>query len=329
MANRWLYAGGDLGTVRIIAGAPVLNTNAGNRNATYCDCSIGMRSGMAFATDFKDAAGVADPAVLGETLWFRTAHVAFAWGSSTNPIELVNSADQPWLALRALGGSSAGLFYNSGTGASPVWTQIGSNFTFTLSSTLHYVDFKVTLGSPHVVELHLDNALVASGSFTQASLSSLYAAVFRSTVTEYNFSEMMAAVGICTINGHVFTGKPNGAGASSGMSGASTTIDDVGVDDTDFVSSGTVGQRSTFAYSNLPSLGAGMMLGDLFMYTRAKNDGVSPLNLKPVRRTAAGVDGVGSAFAGMGAGFTEKHTRYTGITATEYDGSQFGMESAE
>lgn len=328
MANRWLYAGGDISNVRGVGfDTPISSTRF---DSNYADTAIRLNASTEYAiADFVDSSGASDAATTGETVWVHCSHYTSGSTTVASIMSLVDGSDQEWLAVRTTAVSGTfGLYYNSGTGGSPVWTLIGSTFSLTLI-TPQGMDIKLTLGSPHSVELYRNGSLIASGTFTQASLTSVDAVRFATASTsEQAVSEIMATIGYNTVGGHVFYGKATGAGANTGWTGAYTTIDEPTVDDADLISSGTAGQRSTFAYSDMPALGSGYALGDAFMYTRAKNDGANPTNVKPVRRTAGGTDNVGSSFSGIGAGFANFLTRYTGLTETEYNGSQFGVESA-
>ena len=325
MANRWLYAGGDIGMMRN-SGTPTSDTTAGRRNATYADHAVSGTTTAGVYADFIDSAGASDAAVTGEVLYARATLYGTGTASVNNFLQIVDGSDQPWIALRNTANGVAGLYYNSNTGASPTWTQIGSSGS---ASGLAVWVFKVTLGSPHVIELYKDGALFASGNATMASFTSADALRFQGVgATASQCSEFAATVGISLIGSNVYYGKPSAAGSNSGWTGAYTTIDDVGIDDTDLISSGTAAQKSTFAYADLPTLAAGYTIGDLFMWTRAKNDGAAPANVKPVRRDSGSTDNVGSSFSGMGVGFAEFLTRYSGISPAEYNASEFGVESA-
>lgn len=328
MANRWLFAGVDLGMIRQI-GAPTTSTTAGTFNSTYADHSVTSTSvGVGGFCDFTTSAGASDSVTSGETL--NTLHYFYHQNNTTTAgfiFRFVDGSDQPWLAFRSTTSSGVyGFYYNSGTGASPTWTLIGSTFSLA-SATLFAININLTIGSPHSAEIFVDGVSKASGTFTQSSLTAIDAVALTTSANSDRFSEVAATVGISLVGGHVFYGKPSGAGSNSGWTGAYTTIDDVGVDDTDLISSGTAGQRSTFAYANLPTLAAGYTIGDSFMWTRAKNDGTAPTNVKPVRRDSGGTDNVGSSFSGMGVGFADFLTRYS-VSAAEYDASEFGVESA-
>jgi hypothetical protein len=244
---------------------------------------------------------------------------------------VVNEFDQPWLALRSTTTNAVvGLYWNSGTGASPVWTLIDELITLSSGTARKEMNLKLRIGSPHSVELYIDNVLAAEGTFTQGSFTQAHACYFHSPSNLQYISQILATAGIVTIGSYVHYGRPNGAGASSAWSGTSADIDDTGssvINDTDMISSGTSGQRSTFTYTDVPTLLPGYALGDVFLYTRARHNAVAPVNCKPVRRDSGGTDNVGANFVGMGAGFGEFLLRYSGLTASEYNASQFGVES--
>lgn len=327
MANRWLFAGGAPSTVRVVGGVSV-QTSTIYFDSTYADHAI-----QAFDTpnkiyaDFVDASGSSDFAASGETVWFRASIYFFSWGQVGTMMQFVNGSDQPWLAVRSTSTQGTyGFYYNSGTGASPVWTLIGS--TFSLANGLHVFDMNLTIGSPHSAALYVDGTERATGSFTQASLTEIHAGMLAPYYdNNFFFSEILASVGYPTVGSHVFYGKPNGAGSNSAWTGAYTAIDETAADDGDSIVSTTTGQRSTFAYDNLPTLSPGFAIGDVFMWTRAKADGTAPTNVKPVKRTG-GVDSVGSQFSGMGAGWGEFLTRYSGMSESDYNAAEFGVESA-
>ncbi|WP_066560980.1 hypothetical protein [Croceicoccus bisphenolivorans] len=329
MANRWLFVGGDVGTVRNSASDTI--TTSTYFDSAYSDCAIFCGdAGDSFIADFIDSSGSSDAATAGETLFVHVYWVEMQTATTAgNAVwSLLNGSDQPWLSIRTTSTAGVyGFYYNSNTGASPTWTLIGS--TFTKASVGNAFDIKLTLGSPHDVELYTDAVLLRSTTFSNANLTSIDACKGeRPTGADQAFSQIMASVGINTIGGHVYTKRPEGAGSNSGMTGAYTDIDEVGINDADILSSGTSGQRSTFAYADLGSLPSGYAVGDVFLWTRAKNDGAAPANIKPVRRDSGSTDNVGSALSGIGTGFVNLPTRYSGLTITEFNASEFGVESS-
>lgn len=333
MADRWLFAGGGIESLRTVSGTP---TTASGHNGSYADHAVQCSSSKIVAADFVDSSVASDAAVTGEKLYFRFSTQITGTASVGNFVELVDGSDLPWLAVRNVGGSGTSctwqLYYNSNTGASPTWTAVTADTIIVNSGSPRECCIWITLGSPHIAGISFEGSFVGEGSFTQASLTSLDAAKLRGPQTsDQRFSEVAAAVGINLVGSHVFYGKATGAGASSAWSGTTGTfadIDDAGINDADSLSSATAAQRHTFAYSNPPALGANEALGDVFLWTRARNSGGAPSNIKPVRRDSGGTDNVGSSFSGITGAYQSFLTRYSGLSETEFNASEFGVESA-
>lgn len=325
MANRWLYAGADLSCVRAV-GALTADNGGSRQDSNYVDGHLLCTTAIYFYADFVDSSIASDSVVSGETLWVVAVVSYLGQSTAGNLIEVVDGSDQPWVAVRITAANTAGLYYNSGTGGSPTWTQIGSSFT--LATGLSTLQLSVTLGSPHSATLYLAGVSQASNTFTQASFTGADALRCASnSTTTVAFSEIAASVGINLIGCRVNHETATGAGATSGWTGLFSTIDEYNINDADLISSGTAAQKSTFAWSNVQTLPGGFALGDIFLSVRAKNDGAAPNNVKPVRRTG-GVDNVGSSFAGMGTGFADFKVRYAALSESDFNGSEFGVESA-
>lgn len=340
MADRWLFAGGGQETARVVVTGLQTNVLSARRDTTYSDHVVGpnFAANSQIAYDFIDSASTPDAAVTGEKLFIR-----FTAFQNNNPntggiaAAITNGSDQPWLAIRAVSSSTFGLYYNSNTGASPTWTRLGTATHAGAASGVYTFVVWVTLGSPHTVGWAVYNYGTASWTavedgmtFTAASFTSAAALSIYSPASNVYFmvSEVAATVGIDLVGSHVSYIKPTGAGSNSGFTGAATAIDDVGLDEADSISSGTAGQRSTFAYGNIPTLAGGEAVGDVFLVTRAKNDGANPTNVKPVRRTSGGTDNVGSSVSGITSTYQTFVTRYSGLSESEVNGSEFGVESA-
>lgn len=330
MANRWLFAGGRVANFRN-TGAVADSTNSNLFDATYSDsafnCSASGQRGIA---DFVDTAGASDAATTGETLY---VHGRFFMNGATNTagqmIAVLDGSDQPWLSIRTTTTSgSVGFYYNSGTGASPVWTLIGSIFVLSTGvGNLHDYDIVVTLGSPHSAELFIDAVSKASGTFTQASFTSADAVALEYFQGNTGHSQVMAAIGFNTIGGKLPGLKASGAGSNSGWSGAYTDVNEAVGNDATLMSAASAALKTTLAFSNLPTVPSGYILGNAFYWLRCKNDGAAPLNIKPVKRIS-GVDTTGSALSGVNTGLKNLPIQYAGLSASDINGGEFGFESA-
>jgi hypothetical protein len=328
----WLFAGSDASCFRTVAGAPGTSTSNG-LDAGWSNVSMTTGSGGRAAADFTDASTAAKAVGIGETLWFH-AYREFQNGHNAvfNPIEICDSAGQPWLAIRyKSGGSVFGLFYNSGTGGAPVWSQLGVDFSHPPGSN-YVIDIAVTLGAPHSVSLYLNlgagSALNQSATFVANGFTNALMAILAGQNGTTWWGGVLVSEGIPTIEAHCSVRYPTGAGNTNTFTvGTFAEIDENGISDADLMSSNTAGQRATFVYGDMPALPAGYAMGDTFLFTRAKNDGGAIGNVKPVHRPAGGPDAVGASFAGMGLTFGPFLKRYN-LTKAQFDGSEFGFESA-
>lgn len=331
MANRWLFCGGEYTMARAISGTLAADgSGSAHYDTTYCDQGIGIQApaGSRAALDFRDSSGAADVIGAGETGYAHAVVWNFTINNATYDLMgLSGASDYCWVRI-GYHASGIALYANTNTGASPTWTQIGSAWTPAMANGKGTYDLVITRGSPHTVSAYENNVLKATGTFTSASLPDLTSMTFTcpNNSVYTGVSEAMASVGIVTVGGRVAKIKPSGAGANSGFSGAYTDIDDTTINDADFISAATAGLKSTFAYSNLPTVPAGSAAGDVFLYTRAKNDGAAPVNMHTVIRQS-GADTASGNVAGLGLGFAETLVRYSGLSATEINAAEFGMES--
>lgn len=335
----YLYAGGRMDSVRVLVGTPAEITSAGRFDSTYADSAIYCESGENIATDFvTSTAGVlsATTVVTGETLWSHfEMYPGASSGSVRSVVEFWNASSQPWLAIRTTTTSALyGLYYNSGTGASPTWTLIGSTFGLT-SSTRYIVDIKLTLGSPHSVEFSLDGTLSQSGTFTQASLTSLSSVAFgyvSTGGTGSSWSQILHTRDIPTIGAKVYTRRGTADGANTGWTGAYTDVNEAITNDASVQNSASAGQKETHVMADI-TVPSGFEVGSVFHWMRAKNDGTAPNNIHSVVRVS-GTDyatgnlaNIGTSFGPIGARYDQNPGTAANWTAAGFNGIELGYES--
>jgi len=265
-------------------------------------------------------------------LWARFDGYYSGGSFNTNMAVLVNNSDQMLFRLRVNSSTVTRIEYNSGTLATPAWTQLGTDIT-TASGTRYTWVIKLTIdaaGTAHAYEVYKDNVLALSGTFSMALLTRVDAIKFGDTSnTTCAISQVLASVGILLVGSFVAAIKADGAGSNSGMTGAYTDVNEVTLDDATVVSSNTAGQRTTFSMANLPALGSLTVGTEQRHCFRANNDGgAGPQNLKSVVRNS-GVDTVGSVVSGMGTGFATFNVAYN-LTSTQINtaGFELGWESS-
>jgi hypothetical protein len=340
MANEVLFAGGRLDSLAFITGTPVEITTAGYFDASYSDCALQLFNSDALAATFVTMSGGAltpTTVVSGETAYIHfdayfkglTNNVTI---NNVNLAELRDASGFPWFAIRNNSASGTfGLYYNSGTGASPVWTQLGSSWTPNNPVYLTH-DIKLTLGSPHSIEYSQNGNLYFSGTFTQASLTAIRDAKFVGTATNtangINFlSQILCTRGISTINAKVKTCRATGAGTNSGWTGAFGNVSEaINSDATlDTALTATLKQSYTMGDVTVPG---GFVIQSIFHWLRAKDDGSAPANIQSLIRSG-GTDFASSNLSGIGTSFVPIGLRYDTDPNTSAAWTQAGWNAAE
>jgi hypothetical protein len=333
-----LFAGGRLDSLTVINGAPSEITTAGTFDATYCDASV-QCAGIAdvIQATFVDASNNPVNLTSGQTGYVHWEVTQNQTGGSygtagQNLAWLVDSSGQPWIAVQLVAGASSyGLFYNSGTGGSPVWTQIGSSFSY-VNDTRYTYDLKITIGSPHTVELSRNGSAIASGTFTQAGLTTLRgwrgSGLFGIILNNCRFSQILATEGRSSINAKVKYIRATGAGGNTGWTGAAGNVNEaVGSDATIDVAL-TAGLRQTYVMSDV-TVPSGYVIGTVMHFLRAKHDGASPVNIKSVVRISSTDYDYASNMPSVGTSYSPCLARYDTDPATGVVWTQAGFNAAE
>lgn len=331
MADEILFAGGRLDSLTF-TGTPVESTTAGSFDSTYADCSTAVLStDVITATLVTLSGGVLTPTtvVTGETGYFHFEVYSRTGSTVTLAAALYDSSGFPWLAIRNTALGTWGLYYNSGTGASPTWTQIGSSWAQN-NVTKNTYDIKVTLGSPHSVELSRDGSVLASGSWTQASFTnvrSLRGTGNAAGGSQNQFSQILITRGISTINGKVKYARATGAGTNTGWTGAAANVNEAVNSDVTVDSAASAGLKQSYAMTDV-TVPTGFVIKSVFHWLRAKNDGAAPQNIKSLIRSG-GTDYSSTNISGLGTSFGPVGSRYDTDPATSATWTQSGWNAAE
>lgn len=290
MANETLFGGGELDSLTIVGGSPS-ESAAAVFDGSYARRAILTTDQNAIVRhNFLDSSSAVATVVTGETIW---VHFEVYFGGTANTqqiVKLLDSSNQPWFAIQ--GGGTTGTLraaYNSNTGASPTWTALGAGAFTTGSDAVKRFDIKLTLGSPHSYEVYYADNLVASGTFTQASLTALAGVQYNgfSDGTDCYWSQMMATRGLGTVTGRVNTRAFSAAGNSNNFtSGAYTDINEGALNDATAMVSDTAGQVYTLTIDDT-TVPAGMYIPSVFTWARGRNNGASPTNFQhAIRRSS-------------------------------------------
>lgn len=333
-----LFAGGRLENV-FPSGTITQSTTGGRFDAAYADCALYFPiTANSFSTKLYTAsAGLLTETtiVTGQTFFthFDFFGALFGGGSSSTGIaNLVDSDGFTWFRIVGSNGPNHIIQYNSGTGASPVWTTIGGLEAALSTNTLMTFDIECTLGSPHDVKVYINGSLWKSATFTQALFTNIASVRYAGSGNDANYSQMMSTEGISTVGGKVRTARATGAGTTNEWTNTHTAVNEVVGTDATVQSSGTAGQKATHAMTDV-TLPAGFEIRSVFNWMRAKNDGSAPQNIKSVLRQG-GVDYATGNLNGMGLGYALVGARYdlapdgTAWDATKWNAIEAGYESA-
>lgn len=336
MANEVIFAGGGLDSV-VCAGTFAEVTTAGRFDATYCDKALQLFNVTAsFIATAIDTAGAAVNVVAGETYF---GHSECYWDGIQTVMQVFvacDSAGVEWAGVRCKAANNYGLYVNTGTAGVPVWTQIGADFLIP-NGVLHKFDLRVKIiagGTNHEAEFILDNVSKASGTFTNANMTTLQKLKgVGSNVGGSNshYSQIMIARGFSTVGANVDYNVATGAGSNAGWTGAHTDINEAVLNDATALTATAAGLRSTFAYGDVTVPGGSTIKG-VFLFTRGKNDGSG--NIKPTCKSGAtysspaNYPGIGVAYGALGWRFDNDPNTAAAWTAANFNAAEFGADSA-
>jgi len=338
MAARNLFLGIKAFQAIAVVGTIVDSTvDSVSWDSAYTDASVLINRDTSIQIAFTDDAGAAVSTASGEVLEVRWDDF-ISTTSSNIPSLLVfqNASDQSLFRFTyTASGTLYSLQYNSGTLASPVWTNVTGSPTYSTAAfyvrATHNLKLHINGGGVgnHTVEYYRDGTLVASGSFTMALLTVVSRVTFGGALGNVarRISEVFVATDKNLIGSRVPSIKASGAGASSGMTGVFTNVNKIIGSDATAVSSATATQRTTFAMSNLPALPIGTIIDGGSRHSfRARASAVAPSNLRSVIRQA-GVDTLTGNIAGIAVGYLPFAIGYT-MTEAQIDAVELGWESA-
>lgn len=326
-----IFAGGEMDSVQIVSGTPTTDTTASRFDSTYARCAITVSGSAVLRGYFLDESSAYTSVTTGQSLWFHieAAHQIDS-GNVTNVIELIDSSNQPWVSIRQVAQYNFAVAWNSGTGGSPAWTEITATRFNHNGSTRNIFDLKVTLGSPHSVEMYLNNNLVGVGTFTQASLTSLSRFNLRPAESNrsMSYSQIYVTEGIATVGAKVNSRSASAAGTTNTFtSGAYTDVNENVHNDTTNMSSNTAGQVYTHAYQDTTVPG-GYGIRSVFTWARGKNGGLAPNNFQHACRNG-GTDYFSPNVAGIGIGYMPLGAQWANDPATSAPWTQTGFNNAE
>lgn len=203
-------------------------------------------------------------------------------GSSVPFITLYTSGGTGVLRLYQSSSTARVLQYWSGS----AWTTIGSSFSMT-TGALANIDIHCKIdASAGIMELYVDSVLKASLSgatsfFGGSSVSYIEMSPTHSTNSNNQAWSQFICADVDTRSMKLATIRPNAAGATSQWSGTYTDIDDVGYyTDSDYITSGTANQVSTFGLTDLSTAAQALDPLGVIVTGRARKGTTGPQNLQ-------------------------------------------------
>lgn len=345
MANEVLFVGGRKETITVLSGNVVEHTDAATFNSTYSDCSLRLTNPIhRFKVDLysESANSLSKTTVSGDgtKIFVHFVHQFNPnLGAGGAFFLLVDSNGFPWFSIRGSvansGPTSFNIYWNSGTGASPVWTEIGAGVNITTAVEIWDVEF--TFGTPHSVNVYRNGSIWRSGTFTQASFTNIsqieFGAVSSSgTQPTHHYSQIIVTDNVSTIGSFVKTSRATAVGANAGFSGNHTAVNEVVGTDTTIQSATTAGLRTTHVMGDV-TVPLGLEIRTVFHWLRAKNDGTAPNNIRSVLRSG-GIDYVTPNIPLINVGYSPVGARYnvdplgTNWTESQWNSIEAGYESA-
>lgn len=329
-----LFLGGKAWQAKTLGAGIVDVTTASRFNATYGDSAISFPLNGIANFQFTDDSNTPLSAAAGDVLEARF-DIYLNYNGSNNLIRFLNASEQPLVRLAASDNfGTLRIEHNTGTLAVPVWTALGATIPLWIANTsLQTVNIKLTIdaGSNHRIQLFRNNTLIADRNFTNSLLTELQFISFMCTDNGGGvlfISQLFVAKNKDLIGSFVASLRASGAGSNSGMTGAFGDVNEAVASDATLVTSGTAGQRTTFAITDLPALPANTVVGSNSRHVmRARATG-APGNLRSVIRQG-GVDTVSANLPGIASGFNPLHFSYN-LTEAQINaaGFELGFESA-
>lgn len=242
-------------------------------------------------------------------------------------LEYVNSSGVVIFRLRVVGSieTFTAEYWNGSTYVS------AGTFTFGASNRAKLA-IKLVCGAASNVQIHLGGVAVLTAAINNAAVDNVAKVRYRTgNSSEVAYWSECAGANFDLRDLLIRTEPPTGNGTNTAWTGDYTAIDETGQDDTDLISSGTVGQRETYTHAAY-TIPAGYAVESLWVTARGRVNGAGPVDAKFCLRSG-GANYDSSALALGGA--LSSRARYwatdpatsVGFTQAGYTAVEFGAVS--
>lgn len=325
-----LFAGGRVGDFVVNGGIGEANPGAPWYDTTYSDCATTLGASVTATCNFTDASGAAVTVGVGYTVNAH-AYMGYSRGLVAGVLmTFYNASNQPWLRINCPSNGITQLQYNSNTGASPTWTNLGG----TQSTGTGDVDLslKIDASNTHTVLFAIAGTTVYTGTFTNANLTATSIAYFTILNTDPGgtlyMSQVMGSRDIGLVLGKLKTLRATGAGTYSQWTGAYTDVNEVLTNDATYNSVTTNDQLQSYNMTDI-TVPSQYAIASVMHRFRIRNDGTaSPLNVQGIARSG-GADYLTANLSPVVAAYGYVGTRYDTDPATGVAWTQSGVNALQ
>lgn len=298
-----LFAGGELEAFTQFGSASTdITMNNGRFDVAYARSAMAVGNGNA-------ADNIATPIYAPLTthwlhfeFWSDLAFIS----SGRTLVELRNNSAAPVFRLLFLSATTSMIQPQYWNGTS--WVDIGASCPY-VSSLRIIVDLEVVCGASGSMRMFVNNSLVSSGSANMAAVNNIaQTRLFTIGAGNTNgfplFQSTFSQVIVADENtiGHVFHLKPpTAAGANAAFTGTFADVDEVGINDLDFIQSNNANEVETFTGPPL-TISPDAVVKAVVVSARAKIGLGGPQNMQFALRRG-GADYFGPNVTGIATGY--------------------------
>jgi hypothetical protein len=305
-----LFRGGELEAF-IPSGSGVDERSTDGFNTTFCRCSIGLGAGSSSNPGGVSMDTMSWSAQSGDLyLHFEeqggggaVTHTALELYSGTTANFRIRQTNVTIGAIRTWQ-----LQYLDG---SAVWTNAGSALTLSTARADYDLYVNITNGDVALYVRGSDLGASATG-LSLGHMSGVTKARFYSDFSIRRISQVIADT-VSTVGRRLATAYPSGVGANTSWTGSYTEVDEIVLDDADFINSATADQLESYAVT-VPTL-TGYVVQDVTVSTRAKCGSAGPQNMRHVLRSGS-TNGLSGSDIALTAAYAPQQTTFTTDPAT-------------
>jgi hypothetical protein len=277
------FAGGELEAFTSWDATSIEVTNIGATipmDSTYARCAI--RTGNSNISAYIETPDYTS-ATTSWTHFEFNPHI-LAGGISTHTSWYNDVGTEVFRILRS---PTGGQFWQCQYWSGSVWTNIGSTLNLTSFVTIN-VDVKIACGASGSFELYRDGVLMLSGSATMTAVTNIARVRFWCSQTTNLYGGYISQV-ICTdvptVGWKLYTKPPTGNGANTAFTNDYTAVDELALNNADYIESTVANDIETFTGAAL-TLTSGVVKG-VVVSAKALTVAGAPANLQlAVRRGA-------------------------------------------